>query len=523
MPRAALTTETTQSDIIDALSNGAAYGDAAAEVRRIDTHCSVIFLVKNRAFKLKKAVKFSYLDYTSVAARENFTRAELRLNRRTAPQLYLGIRKVVADDDGRPRLAATDDPAPAIDWILEMRRFGDDALLATLADEDRLTPALMQDLADAIHHFHDGAEPTPSYGTVEIARSVLTDCIDNLRLESPPLDTAIVKKFTGIAKASLDKLAPLLDGRRGRGLVRRCHGDLHLGNICVYEDRPVLFDGIEFSDAISCIDVFYDLAFLLMDLCHRDRADLANIVLNRYIDRCGDGEGLAALPYFMSLRAAIRAHILAGASKHQDDQAIADKKRDESIAYLATAAHLLDIKAPPRLVAIGGLSGSGKSTLARALAPAFRPAPGARIIRSDTLRKRLLKVAPETRLLPAAYGLETTKLVYATMQEEAATGLQAGYSVIVDATYLREIERRDIEAQAARLQVDFAGFWLDVPKEILAARIEARHNDASDATRAILEQQFSYDLGAVAWRRIDAGQGMERTLATLRSALSLPQ
>lgn len=342
----------TQQEVIDFLASGAAFGIGSDAVRRIDTHCSIIFLLKDRAFKLKQAIKFSYLDYTDVAERGRFTQAELDLNRRTAPQLYLQIHKVVRDAGGQLRLASRDEEGEALDWVLEMRRFADGGLFASLADANRLTPALMQELADAIHHFHDRAEQVPDHGSARTVGEVLADCGENLRQHAPPLARPRVEEVMAVLAARLAAIAPFLEQRRRDGMVRRCHGDLHLGNICLFDNRPVLFDCIEFSDDISCIDVFYDLAFVLMDLCHRDdhHAALANILLNRYLDRGGDIGGLAALPFFLALRAAIRSHILAGGSKHQDDPAIAEKKRHEAIAYLATAARLIQSGAP-RLIA----------------------------------------------------------------------------------------------------------------------------------------------------------------------------
>ncbi|MDY0884878.1 AAA family ATPase [Dongia soli] len=509
-----------QREIIDFLSTGKAYGDDTAEIRRIETHCSVIFLTKDRAFKLKQAVKFSYLDYTDIADREKFTRAELSLNRRTAPEIYLAIHKVLRGGDGSLQLAAENAEGDALDWVLEMRRFGDDSLLASLADANRLTPVLMLDLADAIHRFHDKAERMPQHGNAHVIAHVLDDCVDNLQQHVPPLDRSGAEEVALQLRAKFGAVSPLIEQRREAGMVRRCHGDLHLGNICLLDGRPTLFDCIEFSDDISCIDVFYDLAFVLMDLCHRDdrHRALANVLLNRYLDRSGDITGLAALPFFLSLRAAIRSHILAGGSKNQSDPAIGDKKRKEAIAYLDTARGLLR-PGTPRLIAVAGLSGSGKSSLARELAPAFLPAPGARVIRSDTLRKRLQNVPPEMRLDPPAYSQQASDRVYEAMLQEAATALDAGYTVILDATYLRQRERLAAEELARNLNLRFDGFWLDVSREKLTARLDARRHDASDADRTVLAQQLTYDLGDVTWHRIDAGGALESSLHLVRLQL----
>ncbi|HEX9447998.1 MAG TPA: AAA family ATPase, partial [Dongiaceae bacterium] len=304
--------------------------------------------------------------------------------------------------------------------------------------------------------------------------------------------------------------AGLIEQRRCDGFVRQCHGDLHLGNICLIDEKPVLFDCIDFSEMISCIDVAYDLAFVLMDLCHRQRPDLANIVLNRWLDRSGDKHGLTLMPFFMSLRAAIRAHILA--TSHRDE---------EAVAYLVTAAKHLMV-ASPCLIAIGGLSGSGKSTLAQLLAPDFHPLPGARVIRSDTLRKRLAGVAPETCLPASSYNQDMSHRIYVKLLAEAQAALDAGHSVILDAAFLRPQERDHAAALAASLKVPFHGIWLDVPIDILKARIAARHDDASDADLQVLDHQLSLDLGTITWHRMLASADTEAISEELRRVLGMP-
>jgi len=308
----------------------------------------------------------------------------------------------------------------------------------------------------------------------------------------------------------------LLDRRRANGKVRRCHGDLHLRNICLFDDKPTLFDCLEFSDALASIDVLYDLAFLLMDLEHRGLAEFANVVLNRYLDLTGEDDGLAAMPLFLSLRAAIRAHVTATA---MDQAAAAERKQEpaaEARSYLSLAARLLRPR-PRRLVAIGGLSGSGKSTLATALAPAI----GARVLRSDVIRKRLFGVAPETRLPAHAYAAEISRLVYETLRQRATAALASGYSVIIDAVSLKPEERQSFVAAANAAAVPFSGLWLGAPGSVMEARLRARRHDASDASPEVLTQQLRQDAGAIDWTVLDAGSGSEACAAAARRALAL--
>lgn len=500
-----------QREVVQFLGDGASYGMPGAAVERIDTHISIIFLVGERAYKLKHAVRFSYLDYSTVALREKFCRAELDLNVRTAPTLYLRLRAVTRAADGG---LAFDGSGQVLDWVLEMRRFAQSELFDRLAEQRKLTARLMRELTDVIADFHAAAEPVSQRGGRAEIEATIVGNIANLLQSFAASDAGQIQALRAASMARLSAVGGLLDARAARGRVRRCHGDLHLRNLCLFEGRPTLFDCIEFSDRLSCIDVLYDLAFLLMDLVRRDLADLANVVFNRYLDLTPDRDGLPALPLFMSVRAAVRAHVTAALSRqNQSKQAQADA-RD----YLALARALLDPQAP-LLVAIGGRSGTGKSTLAQALAAEFKPAPGARVIRSDVLRKRLFNVAPETKLPPSAYDDATTARVYAALQDQAAASLAAGYTAIVDAAFLREEERERIGAAAMQSRVPFVGLWLEAPRDTLAARIGTRTGDASDADLSVLQLQLGLDAGAVTWPRIDAGSDIARSAGAARALI----
>jgi aminoglycoside phosphotransferase family enzyme/predicted kinase len=503
-----------QREVIAFLADGASHGAPDAKVEQIATHCSIVFLLGEQALKLKRAVRFSYLDYSTVSLREKYCRAELRLNRRTAPGIYRRVRAITREAPGK---LAFDGAGAALDWVLEMRRFDEATLFDRLAEARRLTPELMRALADGIAEFHGEAEPAPGHGgAAALARAIAIDT-ENLRLAAPPLDRAAIDALDAASLARLAKLERLLDRRRAEGKVRRGHGDLHLRNICLFEGRPTLFDAIEFNDDFACIDVLYDLAFLLMDLLHRGLGELANLVCNRYLDRTGETAGLPALPLFLSTRAAIRAHVLGALARSPAAPA-------ETVAaaqsYLALAAALLT-EAPPRIIAVGGLSGSGKSSLGQALAALCRPAPGARLIRSDVLRKRLAQVPPETSLPRESYTLAASRRVYAALEEEARLTLAAGYTAILDATFLRAQERQAAAALAQAAGVSFIGLWLDAPHEMLAERLDARRNDASDADRAVLEWQRGIDTGPIDWRQLDTSAGPAATVAAARAVLGI--
>ncbi|MFN4090266.1 MAG: AAA family ATPase, partial [Alphaproteobacteria bacterium] len=310
--------------------------------------------------------------------------------------------------------------------------------------------------------------------------------------------------------------------RERAGLVRRCHGDLHLGNICLLDGEPTLFDAIEFNDAFAWIDVLHDLAFLLMDMEHRDMRGLANIVFNGYLAQAPQDEGLAALPVFLADRAMVRAKVAATTAAAEPPPAperVAELRR-EGAAYLAAAQAYLR-PAAPCLVAVGGVSGSGKSTLAARLAPGVGPAPGAVHLRSDVERKRLFGVADTDRLPEAAYAPEVGRRVFERLFERAAEVLAAGHAVVVDAVFGDLRQREDAAAVARRAGVPFRPIWLEARQEALMARVAARRGDASDATPAIVARQLEARFAAPEWPHL-SGDGTPDAVAAAACALLAP-
>ena len=505
-----------QSEVIRFLSEPASYPGEVRSVETIATHASVIFLAGDRAYKLKRAVKYSYLDYSTPELRRQACEAELALNRRTAPTIYLSAIPIRRAPTGGLSLDGLGEP---IDWVVAMRRFPQDALFSRLADKGLLTDRLAIDLANRIADFHAAASAELGYGGTAGMAAVVRINDENLR-RAPPLDIseANIDQLRDASVAMLDKQAGLLEARRAAGLVRRCHGDLHLGNICLIDGEPTLFDCIEFSDLIACTDVLYDLAFLLMDLRHRARTQQCALVFNRYIDVSGDEEGVPLLPLFMSLRAAVRAHVTATAAGRVDAPDQRRQQLTEARTYFDLAMELLQPK-PARLVAVGGLSGTGKSTIAAAIAGELGIGAGARVLRSDVLRKQLFEKAPEQRLHDEAYGLAVSKRVYATIESRAAALLKAGHSVIIDAVSARPEERAAIAEVARQAGAHFTGLWLQAPEATLLARLKARQKDASDATAEVLRRQLTYDLGLMDWIRLDADRGIEDIVADIRGAL----
>ena len=507
-----------QEYLLAFLSDGRSYGLPGAEVERITTHAAHVFLVDGRAYKMKRAVRYSFLDFTTLDRRRRALEAELALNRRTAPMLYRRLVPVTRANGDWLALAGSGEP---VEWLLEMARFDQEVLLDRVAARGQLTPAIVDELAEEIAAFHAQAAVRTEYrGHAGMREVIEGNAEDFAALPEAIFGDERGARLTARCRDELARRRDLLEERRRSGQVRHCHGDLHLGNIVLLEGRPVLFDCLEFDEALASTDTLYDLAFLLMDLLHQERGALAQRLLNGYLDATWDDGGVALLPLFLACRAAIRAKVLGfGAAKSADGSAA--REVAEARDYLERALAYLD-PPPARLVALGGVSGTGKSTLARQLAPELGPAPGAVVLRSDVVRKRLHGVAPGDRLPPAAYRKEASRAVYDALAGPAAVLVRAGYGAIVDAVFLDPAERAQIERVALAASVPFQGLWLSAPEDILVQRVAARHGDVSDATPDVLRQQLATDPGALTWSLLDVSGSPEAVAAQARALLGSP-
>jgi aminoglycoside phosphotransferase family enzyme/predicted kinase len=487
-----------QREVIAFLGSPASHDGRAVE--QVETHASVVFLVGTRALKLKRAVKYDYLDFSTAERRRASCEAEVRLNRRTAPSLYRGVVPVTREADGSLALGGG---GAAVDWVVDMRRFDQDQLFDRLAQRGQLDRALMRPLAEEIARFHAAADIRPDRGGRANMAWVVDGNERSFRDGQTCLNRDTADAVTRAARESIERHGDDLDRRRREGLVRQCHGDLHLRNIVRLDGIPTLFDGVEFNDDIACIDVFYDLAFLLMDLWRHDLREHAHLVLNAYLAAGHGAEVLSLLPLFLSCRAAVRAKTSATAAGLQRAAEAGRELRDLAARYLLLAQRLL-APPPPLLVAIGGLSGSGKSTLAFRLGPWLGATPGALVVRTDEVRKQMSGVPFLTRLGPEHYAAELTAPVYETSIGRAVTAAKAGHASIVDGVFARA-EERDAVADAARTAgVPFLGLWLDAPGDVLIERAQGRLADASDADAAVVRAQLARGTGTVSWAHVGA-------------------
>jgi uncharacterized protein len=476
---------------------------AEPDIRRVDTHASIVFLGKDRVFKVKRAVRLPFLDYSTIEKRKHACDEELKINTLFAPQLY---RRVVAITQGEAGLAIGGKGRP-VEWAVEMVRFDETLGLDHVAAGAKVQPALAVALADTIRRAHDQSAPAQGRPWLDSIAGLIDRNTAKFRaVDGLPGDA--VDRLDALSHAALGAQGPLLEARTAAGWVRRCHGDLHLGNIVLIDGKPVMFDAIEFDPVIATTDILYDLAFPLMDLIHFDQAAAANALFNRYLDTAGETarDALALFPLFLSMRAAIRAHVLWTKSKQGRD----DPSWDDARRYFDLAVRLIDPE-PPCMVAIGGLSGTGKSVLAHEIAPLLGPPPGALILRSDVVRKARFGVVETTRLPPSAYEPAVTAAVYEALRDQARRIAQQGCSVVLDAAFLRGEERAEFAATAPAIR--HVGLFLEADRATRLARIDARKNDASDATAAVAIAQEAMTEGDLDWPRIEAGGTPAETMA----------
>ncbi|MDJ0637968.1 MAG: AAA family ATPase [Paracoccaceae bacterium] len=498
-----------QSDVIAFLSSPAAF-DGRGDIEIIETHGAIVFLCGNTALKLKRAVKYDYMDLSTVELRRLMLLREIELNAPQAPMIYRDVLPITKEDSG----LALGGQGPTLDWVLRMWRFPAENEFEYIAARDELDDELAAATGAAVAAYHE-AMPVIRREGDGLIKDILAE-LERVFAEFPEAaGTEQVGSWLTDVGTAFASAQPILAERGLDGHVRRAHGDLHLRNLVLIDGAPVLFDALEFDEELGTCDVLYDIAFLIMDLCHKGMAQQACRVLDTWLSEARGNEdaGLEALPLFLSVRAAIRAMVLL-----QTDAArkAPGASSEEIGAYLDLAREVLKPKQPV-LVAVGGYSGSGKSVIAAKLAPTLGPMPGAVIVSSDLERKAGL---PKQIHLPeAAYSEGRRGAVYQAMFERAETLLSAGHSVLLDATFINTTWRDEAANLAERAGVPFHGLWLDASEEILETRLRMRETGASDADVTVLRKQLQAPLGAMAWQRIDASKPVAEVLESAQSYL----
>ena len=466
----------------------------------IETHISWVLLAGEHAWKLKKPLDLGFLDFSTVERRREACEAELRLNRRTVPELYEAVVPVWQTEEGvrvgDQRVDAAAPGATPLDYLVRMRRFDQSALFEARLAAGQLEPALFDRLARHVAAFHEDAavaQPGDGFGD---AAAVMAPVRQNFaQIRERVSDVALLSELARIeawAEARFAALAPVFDARLAAGRVRECHGDLHLGNLIVLDGEPRLFDAIEFSAALRWTDVVADIAFLVMDLQARGRMDLASRFLDASLACSGDYAGLRLLPWYLSYRAMVRAKVAAIRAGQVEGAARADTLA-ECARYLALAAAQMQTPAPALLIA-SGVSGSGKTSQSQPLVEGC----GVIRVRADVERKRLFGLDADARsgstVGGGLYSAQASARTYARLAELARAVVEAGYPVLVDATFLKRAQRAAFAELAATLGVPFAILAFDAPVATLRARVRQRAAagaDASEADVAVLETQLS--------------------------------
>ncbi len=447
----------------------------------VETHISYVVFDGPVAYKIKKAVRFPFLDFSTLALREFFCREELRLNRRFAPSIYLDVVRVTGTLD-TPRFGGS---GPVLEYAVKMRAFDQEGLLSRVIARDELTSARVDELATVVATFHQRTARAAGDSPYASPETILADARANFtELTSAELDPHVRARLAPLEEWTVregSRCARAFGERKQAGFVRECHGDLHLGNLALVDGVITLFDCIEFNPSMRWIDVMSDVAFLAMDLHERHRPDLAGRFLNQYLQQTGDYDGLAVLRFYVAYRALVRAKIAALGGR----RAAVDGYLD--LAERQTAP------APARIVITHGLSGSGKSTRAQTLVDA-----GAIAIRSDVERKRLGGLTPQARSHSAVgeglYSADIDRTTYERLATLARGIVGAGYTAVVDAAFLKHWQRDLLKAAAISLNVPFSIADCNAPEPVLRDRIARRlvgGVDASEATLEVLAHQLS--------------------------------
>lgn len=491
--------------MIAALLDPAAYDPPVERVECLETHISWILLTGSTAFKIKKPVHLGFVDFSTPELRRWYCQEELRLNRRLAPDLYLGLSPV----HGPPERARLHGDGPILELAVRMRQFPQSALLPAVLDRHGLASEAIERLADDLAAFHAAAAvagPADPYGTPELVRQPALANLSALERSAlaPARELMALRQWT---EEQFTRLRPRFRRRRRQGRVRECHGDLHLGNLLLEGERIRVFDCLEFSPELRWIDAISDLAFLVMDLCHRRQPDLAAVLLNRWLSRCGDYDGLLTWRWYRVYRSLVRAKVCALRQQQLEpgDPQSASLQR-ELERYLDGAGRLSQAAAPA-LVITHGVSGSGKSHRARQLC---RRQDWIQLS-SDGERKRRFGLWGHSDAPPLPgdpYRDQVSEQLYQRhLPQQAARILAAGMTAVVDATFLQRDQRRRMETLARRCGVPFLILACPISADQARRRIEERRRlgtDPSDADAVVLAGQL---------RRIEPLEEGERPLA----------
>jgi aminoglycoside phosphotransferase family enzyme/predicted kinase len=480
--------------LVQHLQQAECFPHATSSFEVFETHISYVILTGEYVYKFKKPVDLGFLDFSTLEKRKYFCEEELRLNRRLAPDMYLAVVSV----HGEPEHPRVGGEGPVLEYAVKMRQFATTDRMDMVTVRGELTPGQIDQLAAVVAAFHKripSAESDSSFGTPEVIRQRIMQNFEQvLQNTDDPEISNFCSQLSDWSEAALKKRQDLIVQRKQDGAVRECHGDMHMANIVMLEGKPVIYDCLEFSEDLRWIDTISEVAFLYMDLDFHHQHKLALRYLNQYLSLSGDYAGLGLLCIYLVYRAMVRAKVNSiGAMQQQANPDIAADYLATTKSYIALASNYVESFASPVLIILHGLSGSGKSWLAEQLLESY----GAIQIRSDVERKRLLGLAAQAKTKSAigqdAYSADMTTQTYQRLLELASVILQAGPSVIVDATFLMKSQRDKFQQLAQSLAVPYVILDIQASERTLRSRIKKRAEqakDASEATLQVLTQQI---------------------------------
>lgn len=491
------------SELIQALCQPSPYPHSVDLITTIETHISVVFLTGEFAYKLKKPVDFGFLDFSSLSNRKRFCDLEVSLNRRYAPELYLGVVPLFQHDDKKISLTPQTTLQKPIDYLVKMKQFDPNQVLGRKLREEELSEQQLNALAEQIATFHQNAESVAISSMLGEPETILQPMLDNFPTLFDHIDSVCQMEVTNLKSwtdQTYSELLPLIKQRKAQGFIKACHGDLHVDNITLINNRPMLFDGIEFNESFRWIDVISDLAFLLIDLDFKSQHPLQQSILSLYLSLTTDYNGLKLLRFYQVYRALVRAKITMLRASQLDNKSIeAEHLHSIAFEYIALATNYTKTDQNQKLILLQGVSGCGKSFFSQQLITH----QDAIIISSDRVRKQLYGIHSLARVNDTEkgelYSQEMNNKVYEAMLDYAVSALQAGYNVIVDATFLRHEHRNRFYQKAAELNrktnttIDSYLIFLDINADFARFAIKQRlhqNNNPSDAGIAVMERQL---------------------------------
>jgi len=498
-----------QTDIINALSCPKTYGKSVDKVSVRRSHIALIFFAGEYVYKLKRAVMYPGIDFSTPEKRKLACIAEMKRSTVYAPHLIVGVKPVRRLKNGTIKIGGN--AGEEIDTVIVEKRLPNNAILSFKLPADDFDRFEAMDLAEHLADLHTKAKTFHTKWGVDVIKNIILENESILACFPSCVDLTQLNTLTRHSLEILHKNESLIKFRQKSGHVKKCHGDLLLSNIAYFEGKFLFFSPIEYNDSLDCIDTLYDLAFLTMDLEARGLRRIANVLFNHYMSYMNDIEGFPLMGLYQSMRAISRAAVCAKTSAllegNEKQHAVEQTKK-----YFELARHfLIDFK--PTLIACGGLSGSGKSRVARRIGGLMNPAPGAVILRDDVVKKQITGLALHQRFDKTTDTPAFEKVVYEVLRQQATCALCAGSTVILDALFHNEYERLATEKLAESLGIPFIGLWMDAPLNIRTNRIKSRGQKASDIRKeAEPECQLSLETGNITWHIINTDMPKEETV-----------